>query len=442
MPALVNIKELNIGLYLFAISVALVLLAGVAADRSRSRPFVKCYMGQLAAYILVLLGEMGLLLFEDRPELVPLQKVCCVLAFGCGYLVVAFYGYSLVSLIREKEPVSWKYAHLLACVCALFGLFSLTSLWTGTLYYFDAAGCLHYTRLYRSVPGFDTAALVFGIGLVAFYYKKLGRRGTITMLSLCVFMLLAVPLQNVWGIAPMYMCELLGMLTMYLMYHSELSHRLVEKEHQLTESRIRAAISQIQPHFLYNVLNSIYYLCGEDPAAAQRMIEKFSDYLRSDLDSFGQAGLIPFRTELHHIQTYLELEKLRFGDELTVVYDIQTDNFSVPVLSVQPLVENAVKHGVTKKRGGGVVTLATREETGCYVVTVADTGVGFDPAQPAADDGVHVGIANVRLRVEQLAGGLLGIASAPGAGTTAVLTLPKKHAQDALRPVCEKEEHG
>ena len=204
------------------------------------------------------------------------------------------------------------------------------------------------------------------------------------------------------------------------------SARVQKLERELQDSRISIMLSQLQPHFLFNVLNSIYYLCGTNPDTARKVVDQFSTYLRNNLESVEQKTMIPFHKEFDHIQTYLELEKLRFDEELTVVYDIQTDHFFLPVLTVQPLVENAVKHGITKKRGGGVLTLATREEPKSYVVTVTDTGVGFDPAHYMDDGKTHIGIENVRQRLEHMAGGTLKITSTPGSGTTAVIIIPKK----------------
>lgn len=206
------------------------------------------------------------------------------------------------------------------------------------------------------------------------------------------------------------------------------SARVQKLEQELEDSRISIMLSQLQPHFLFNVLNSIYYLCGKEPETARKMVDKFSAYLRNDLDSLDQKTMIPFRKEFDHIQTYLELEKLRFGEELTVVYDIHADHFSLPVMTVQPLVENAVKHGITQKRGGGVLTMATWEEQESYVITVADTGVGFDPEHYMDDGKTHIGIENVRKRLKHMAGGTLNITSTPGGGTTAVITIPKKEA--------------
>lgn len=207
--------------------------------------------------------------------------------------------------------------------------------------------------------------------------------------------------------------------------------QLVENERQLMESRISIMLSQLQPHFLFNVLNSIYYLCGENPESARKMVDKFSTYLRNNLDSLDQKTMIPFCKEFDHIHTYLELEKIRFDEELTVVYDIQAENFFLPALTVQPLVENAVKHGITKKRGGGILTLATREEPERFVITVTDTGLGFDPAHYMDDGKIHIGIENVRLRLEHMAGGKLTITSTPGVGTTAVIVIPKKEGAEA-----------
>ena len=200
-----------------------------------------------------------------------------------------------------------------------------------------------------------------------------------------------------------------------------------QMERELEDSRIAITLSQLQPHFIYNVLNSIYHLCDRDPKLAQEAVDKFSDYLRNNMKSIGQKEPIPFEEEYQHIQTYLSLEKIRFRT-LEIIYDIDIVNFMLPPLTVQPLVENAVKHGVTKKRGGGSVTISTRETEEAYLVMVIDTGVGFDPERYPEDGKVHIGIKNVRERLKNMVNGTLTITSAPGEGTTAVVTIPKKEA--------------
>ena len=197
-------------------------------------------------------------------------------------------------------------------------------------------------------------------------------------------------------------------------------------ELKLQESRISIMLSQIQPHFLYNTLNSIYQLCETNPMLARSMVNSFAEYLRNNLSSLDEPGLIPFETELSHIKTYLDIEKVRFDDTLEIEYDIACVDFALPVLTVQPIVENAVKHGTSKKRGGGSVRISTREEERFYVITVRDTGCGFDPTKEKNDGKRHVGIENVRQRLFNMCNASLSIESEIGKGTVATVKIPKE----------------
>ena len=195
---------------------------------------------------------------------------------------------------------------------------------------------------------------------------------------------------------------------------------------ELEQSRISVMLSQIQPHFLYNSLTSVMDLCDSNPKAAKAAIADFADYLRGNLASLKTENLICFETELAHIQKYLKLEKLRFQDELEVVYDIQSKDFMLPALSVQPLVENAVKHGVGQKIGGGTVTIHTFETEDDYVIQITDDGVGFEEGQYADNGGTHVGVENTKKRLEMMADARLEIESKKNEGTTATILIPKR----------------
>ena len=228
-------------------------------------------------------------------------------------------------------------------------------------------------------------------------------------------------------------CTKIAFAVLLIFYGSRVLKRILvadrkamKLEKELEESRIAIMLSQIQPHFVYNILNVIYYMCGKDPSVAQMAISKFSDHLRNKLEALHQTELITFRKELDHIHTYLELEQIRFGEELSVVYDIEEDGFLLPVLSVQPLVENAVKHGLAKKRGGGVVTVSTRQTDKAYQITVADNGVGFDVERYMDDGKIHVGLANIRQRLAIRMHASVDINSVPGNGTTVTITIPKE----------------
>ena len=208
-------------------------------------------------------------------------------------------------------------------------------------------------------------------------------------------------------------------------------HLKFVREHEQAlqaEQRIQIMMTQIKPHFLYNSLTVIQELCRSDPAQAEAATVQFANYLRGNMDALQTNSPIPFGQELEHTRQYLALEEMRFEDKLTVRYDIQCESFVLPNLTLQPIVENAVRHGVRGNADGrGEVVIATRETPDRYEITVKDNGPGFDPEKQPKDQGSsHVGIQNVRQRLAQMCGGELKIESIPGAGTCVTIALPKE----------------
>jgi LytS/YehU family sensor histidine kinase len=203
-------------------------------------------------------------------------------------------------------------------------------------------------------------------------------------------------------------------------------NELLEKEVELAESRIDLMVSKIQPHFLYNVITSIMAICMQNADKAVSALADFADYLRGNLDSLQNEKMISFSKELHHIESYMRLEKLRFADKLNIEYDIEVRNFLIPTLTVQPLMENAVKHGVGQKEDGGTVRLITRELGDHILIIVEDTGVGFNPEKQKNDGRTHLGLENVKRRISVMSKGEMLIESVKGEGTTISLELPKK----------------
>ena len=207
---------------------------------------------------------------------------------------------------------------------------------------------------------------------------------------------------------------------------AEKEEHLARQEKELSEMNTQIMLSQMQPHFLYNTLTTISSLCYiEGAEKAKEVVDRFSDYFRANLDSLGKEKYISFKKELQHIENYLWLESVRFEDSLHVAYDIQISDFSLPSLSIQPLVENAVKHGIRGKKGGGTVTIRTRETEKEYLVIVADDGAGYEVGMLPDDGRSHVGIENIRNRLALLCGGSCDIESAVGKGTTATVHIPK-----------------
>lgn len=192
--------------------------------------------------------------------------------------------------------------------------------------------------------------------------------------------------------------------------------------------RIQIMMTQIQPHFLFNALNTIRALYVKDPSLADKTLENFSTYLRQNLESLSQTELVPITRELEYTRLYAEIEVLRFPN-IRVEYQIADESFKIPVLTIQPLVENAMCHGVRTQKDG-LVTIFTFRESGMHRITVQDNGVGFDPEKADSSEEAHIGIRNVKKRVEQMCGGTMLLQSEIGKGTTVTLLIPDRNVKD------------
>lgn len=191
---------------------------------------------------------------------------------------------------------------------------------------------------------------------------------------------------------------------------------------ELEQARMQLMISQIKPHFIYNTLSSIRTLIKVDADRAYELVYDFSKYLRANIDSIGREDRIPFSKELEHIRAYCAIEKVRFGERLNVQFQIEDEDFFVPALVVQPLVENAVKHGVCKRPEGGTVLIRSGKQDGYHKIEVIDDGVGFMTEEERGTG--SSGIDNIRFRLERVSHATLKLTSIPQKGTSAVIQIP------------------
>lgn len=189
--------------------------------------------------------------------------------------------------------------------------------------------------------------------------------------------------------------------------------------------------AQIKPHFLFNALNVIAVLCRVDPEKARELILDLSSYMRHSFDLRNLEKYITFEEELDFIKAYVRIEEARFKDRLDMVYDIDdTKGLRLPPLLLQPLVENAIRHGIRKSRNGKTVTLRVKNLREHYLIEVEDDGAGMTPEQKEAvlqkQNTGGVGLYNIQKRLEMLYGTRLSIESDPSAGTKITMLLPKR----------------
>ena len=341
---------------------------------------------------------------------------------------VSIFGYSVRPLIlvlffyivddRRRHWPGWVLVGINAAI-------HLTALFSGICFTIDGNN-----GFLRGPLGFTCHAVsaLLLIGLVAVSIRK-AREGRKAQLWIPLFnaaVILVSIVIDVWVISyngPLS-CLTISIISASVFYYIWLHLQFVQEHERslVAEQRIQIMMSQIQPHFLYNTLATIKALCRKDPEMAAEITGKFGSYLRQNLDSLAQNERVPFSKELEHTRIYADIEKIRF-DSIRVEYDIQDSSFTVPPLTVQPLVENAIRHGA-RSREEGVVRIAARRTGNGHEILVQDNGKGFDVQTIAGLDESHIGIRNVQERVEKMCGGTLTIESAPGEGTRATIFIP------------------
>ncbi|MDO5491151.1 MAG: histidine kinase [Bacillota bacterium] len=196
---------------------------------------------------------------------------------------------------------------------------------------------------------------------------------------------------------------------------------------ELEHERVRGMMVQMNPHFLYNALTAIQAIIKINPDYAYNLIYDFSVHLRGTIKALS-VEKISFREELQNVQAYLNIEKMRFEKRLRVEYDIQYDDFDVIPLCVQPLAENASRHGIFPRGPeGGTLTICSFAEPDAYIIQVVDDGVGFDAEMYFAEEsyGKHIGISNLSFRLKKVMNAEILFDSVPGEGTIATIRIPR-----------------
>ena len=432
-----NMNEFNYmsaALELFAATVTAVMLVGCFLERKHRTKTGRFLLGVLIAHTAMLLVDapIWLLLAEPAPENVVWVKILSffVDTFLCA--LISLYTYCLTAYISERKKISYRYANIITALCGVTLLLWLISTFNGMYIYYDETGLDQTGPLYLLSQAFNIILPAMTMVLAFCNHDVLGWRDTWIMVLYGAIPVLSIPLQSFWAATPVCLATTVSLVLVYTLIHVEQAKReaniekeLAQKEIALSESNNSLVLSQIQPHFLYNALTSIYRLCDVKPEAAKEAVSNFSKYLRGNLDSIKQTKMISFADELKHLQAYLSLEKIRYDDDLDIKYDIKATEFFIPPLTVQPLLENAVNHGISDMPHGGCVTISTEEMPDRYEIRVSDNGVGFDPDTIPVDGRSHVGISNVRSRLNIMCHGTLDIKSAPGQGTVAIIQIPK-----------------
>ncbi|MBO4472449.1 MAG: histidine kinase [Clostridia bacterium] len=338
------------------------------------------------------------------------------------YILTPIAGGALAAQLHQKTVLR----KIMQGVLVVNVIFQIVAAFTGWMLVVDAENHYSHGPAYIAYIVLYTLIILLALVEFALYGQRFRKQNKASLYLTIVLALGGIAIQEFLGYRVAYLAIALAMAMMYI--HNAEFVQLVADD-SLREQRVQIMLSQIRPHFIYNSLSSISALCETDPKTAQELTDDFSEYLRSQLDAIETEKQLPFERVLEQVGFYVKLEQARFGDRVKVLYDIRVNRFSLPTMTLQPLVENAIRYGICKRETGGTVWISSYETESAYCVEIKDDGVGFDVKSVPSSGRSHIGIKNVRERLSTY-GDSLEIMSKPGVGTTAKIVVPKGNSRE------------
>ncbi|MBR4473961.1 MAG: histidine kinase [Oscillospiraceae bacterium] len=316
---------------------------------------------------------------------------------------------------------------LFALILGLFAVYAvllIVTQFTTFIYYYSLDGEYHRGPWYPLLLVPPILSMLALFAAVLRRRERLSRRQFTSFLVYSLMPLIGMLIQIAfYGLYTIVLFTAAAAMVMYVSMLTDQVESYVRQQEVLATQRANILVLQMRPHFIYNTLTGIYHLCGSDPAAAQRVINDFSNYLQHNFTAIAKKETIPFREELEHTRAYLAVEQARHEGMLHVTMDTPFINFRLPPLTLEPVVENAVKHAFDPSAGTLEIVLRTRETGKGAEITVEDNGPGYSPAD---DNEPHIGLENIRERLSMMCGGNLTIEMRDTGGTKVTISIPGK----------------
>ena len=412
---------------LFGMAVCLVLLLTILFDH-RISTGTAYFMAFITLECILLFWDFEAWMVDGDPSQILFNKIINYSNYGFVlFLLLAFWLY--IKQLADRKDRMRKALEVVYYVAFAAGmLIILTNPFTHFIFTIDEeTGVYSRGELFWLSLLAPLVLVILNTIVIKRYIT--GRRKKIGLYSYSLMPVLGAVVQIMfYGIQVIYIAMLYSLILIYGNFYVERGQEIATKDAKISEQKISMIVARIQPDVLDRTLTLIKNIEGNPPETVEA-IDHFSRYMRGNLKTLSQKDTIPFATEMKHVRTYVDLEKLRFKEKLNVTYDIRDTEFRLPALTMQMLVENAIKHGVTVKEDGGTVKISTYSTIDGHVITVSDDGVGFDTGMSFEDDDQsHVGLANVKQRIEEMCEGKLEITSWIDRGTVVRITIPKESA--------------
>lgn len=331
----------------------------------------------------------------------------------------------LTAYMLHLTGQTWKRSYLFDAIAGLWFVYLALLVYTQfstAIYTIDSAGVYERGPWYSLLLMPPAMILVLNLWGVFHRWAKLGRKQrTALLVYLAVPLLCTVIQMFFYGLLTIALGTVAAALVMFLVLLSDQQETFIRQTEENARREFDIRILQMRPHFIYSALASIYYITQEEPKRGLQAIQDFSVYLRKVFEFVTKREPIPFEEELEHTRAYLAIEQARFEDKLNVTFDTPHTGFCLPPLTLQPIVENAVKHGMDPEIERLNVLIRTRKADGGSEIIVEDDGADFIPHDDAEEG---VGLASTRLRLERMCGGTLDISLREGGGAVATLRIP------------------
>ena len=384
------------------------------------------FMSLFATIMLLMVSLLIDCLVWEDPGLATAEKIAVYFEFLFLSLPMPMFTAYLLRTCGER----WQSSRLFRTVIVLWGIYFILlgiAQCTTFLYYVTP------DNQYGRGPWHSLLMAPIIVIMLLNLNAVISRRGKLPTKYFAAFLIHLLPLTaalfvyTIFSLSPfveffLFIGEVISTLSMLGIILYDQTEQYMGQQREIAHQRARVMVLQMRPHFIYNAMMSIYYLCAQNPKKAQQVTLDFTAYLRKNFTAIASEGTVPFADELEHTRAYLAVEQVQFEDSLLVDYDTPHTEFRVPPLTLQPLVENAVKHGMDPEYAPLRISIRTRDTKGGSEIIVEDSGPGFAPA--ADDSEPHIALENIRQRLEMMCGGKMTIHPREGGGTVVTVTIP------------------
>ena len=384
----------------------------------RTRHFFIPFFSILLLYVILCVADM--FTYYD-PDMARAQRIISYFESLLYSLIMPLLTIYLLRNCGEKLRESKLFRFVFVLWIMSFTMLQ-TTLFTNLFYYITDDNKFVRGDLYALLCAPSIITILVTLRGLLLRRNKFSRRHFFAFLA-CLLPLTIVSVLHIYiSVFPLLgVCLTLTILLMFMINLLNLIEYYMRQQAEISRQRANIAILQMRPHFIYNTMTGIYYLCDQDPEKAKQVTLDFTTYLRKNFTAIASEDTIPFSEELEHTRAYLAVEMAQFEDILSVDYDTPHTHFRLPSLTLQPIVENAVKYGCDPDSEPLHIRIRTRATDLGSEITVEDNGPGYEDAD---DNKPHIALANIKERLELMCGAKMSISKRERGGTVVKIIIP------------------